>query len=81
MHPRHLRRRNDLLTDVFGLYLKTKNFHWHMSGANFRDYHVVLDDHGDELFAITDPLAERPEARRLYTALDQRHLSPAADQR
>ncbi len=48
-----------LLADVFALYLKTKNFHWHMSGANFRDYHLLLDDHGDELFAITDPLAER----------------------
>jgi starvation-inducible DNA-binding protein len=48
-----------LLADVFALYLKTKNFHWHMSGANFRDYHLLLDDHGDELFAIADPLAER----------------------
>jgi starvation-inducible DNA-binding protein len=48
-----------LLADVFALYVKTKNFHWHMSGANFRDYHLMLDDHGDELFAMTDPLAER----------------------
>jgi starvation-inducible DNA-binding protein len=48
-----------LLADVFALYLKTKNFHWHMSGANFRDYHLMLDDHGDALFAMTDPLAER----------------------
>jgi starvation-inducible DNA-binding protein len=48
-----------LLADVFALYLKTKNFHWHMSGPNFRDYHLLLDDHGDELFAMTDPLAER----------------------
>ncbi len=48
-----------LLADVFALYLKTKNFHWHMSGANFRDYHLLLDEHGDQLFAITDPLAER----------------------
>ncbi len=52
-----------LLADVFALYLKTKNFHWHMSGANFRDYHLLLDEHGDQLFAITDPLAER--ARKL----------------
>ncbi|KRB55363.1 DNA starvation/stationary phase protection protein [Rhizobium sp. Root708] len=52
-----------LLADVFALYLKTKNFHWHMSGASFRDYHLLLDEHGDELFAITDPLAER--ARKL----------------
>ena len=48
-----------LLADIFALYLKTKNFHWHMSGASFRDYHLMLDDHGDELFAMTDPLAER----------------------
>ena len=50
---------NVLLADVFTLYLKTKNFHWHMSGPHFRDYHLLLDDHGDQLFAITDDLAER----------------------
>ena len=48
-----------LLADVFALYLKTKNFHWHMSGSHFRDYHLMLDDQGDQLFAITDTLAER----------------------
>src|SRR3984893_4503548 len=48
-----------LLSDVFALYLKTKNFHWHMSGPHFRDYHLMLDDHGDEIFAMTDVLAER----------------------
>ena len=48
-----------LLADVFALYLKTKNFHWHMSGPNFRDYHLLLDDQGAQLFAMTDPLAER----------------------
>ena len=48
-----------LLADVFALYLKTKNFHWHMSGPNFRDYHLMLDEHGEQLFAMTDPLAER----------------------
>jgi starvation-inducible DNA-binding protein len=48
-----------LLADVFALYLKTKNFHWHMSGAHFRDYHLLLDDHGDELYAMVDPIAER----------------------
>ncbi|WP_368517294.1 Dps family protein [Rhizobium sp.] len=48
-----------LLADVFALYLKTKNFHWHMSGANFREYHLLLDDHGAQLFEMTDPLAER----------------------
>ena len=50
---------NVLLADVFTLYLKTKNFHWHMSGPHFRDYHLLLDDHGDQLFAITDDVAER----------------------
>src|SRR6185312_2573375 len=48
-----------LLADVFALYLKTKNFHWHMSGPNFRDYHLLLDEHGDQIFAMTDPIAER----------------------
>jgi starvation-inducible DNA-binding protein len=50
---------NALLADVFSLYLKTKNFHWHMSGPHFRDYHLLLDDHGDQLFAMTDDFAER----------------------
>src|SRR5258705_13999599 len=48
-----------LLADVFALYMKTKNFHWHMSGPHFRDYHLLLDDQGDQIFAMTDPLAER----------------------
>jgi starvation-inducible DNA-binding protein len=48
-----------LLADVFALYLKTKNFHWHMSGPHFRDYHLLLDEQGEQLFAMTDPLAER----------------------
>jgi starvation-inducible DNA-binding protein len=48
-----------LLADVFALYVKTKNFHWHMSGPNFRDYHLLLDDHGEQLFAMTDDIAER----------------------
>ena len=50
---------NGVLADVFALYLKTKNFHWHMSGPHFRDYHLLLDDQGDQLFAMTDPIAER----------------------
>ena len=48
-----------MLADVFALYLKTKNFHWHMSGRHFRDYHLLLDEQGDQLFAMTDPIAER----------------------
>ena len=50
---------NALLADTFALYLKTKNFHWHMSGPHFRDYHLLLDEHGDQIFAMTDVLAER----------------------
>jgi starvation-inducible DNA-binding protein len=50
---------NTILADVFALYLKTKNFHWHMSGPHFRDYHLMLDEHGDQIFAMTDPIAER----------------------
>jgi starvation-inducible DNA-binding protein len=50
---------NAILADVFALYVKTKNFHWHMSGHHFRDYHLLLDEHGDQLFAMTDPIAER----------------------
>jgi starvation-inducible DNA-binding protein len=48
-----------LLADVFALYLKTKNFHWHMSGPHFRDYHLMLDEQGDQIFAATDAIAER----------------------
>ena len=48
-----------LLADVFALYLKTKNFHWHVGGPHFRDYHLMLDEQGDQLFAMTDEIAER----------------------
>src|SRR6476469_307116 len=54
---------NLLLADTFALYLKTKNFHWHMSGPHFRDYHLMLDEQGDEIFSMTDVIAER--ARKL----------------
>src|SRR5213595_2030597 len=50
---------NAILADVFALYLKTKNFHWHMSGPHFPDYHLLLDEQADQLFAMTDPIAER----------------------
>lgn len=50
---------NALLADVFALYLKTKNFHWHLSGPHFRDYHLMFDEQGEQLFAMTDPIAER----------------------
>lgn len=50
---------NGLVADAFALYLKTKNFHWHISGRHFRDYHLLLDEHAEQIFATTDPLAER----------------------
>jgi starvation-inducible DNA-binding protein len=50
---------NILLADVFALYVKTKNFHWHMSGPHFRDYHLLLDEQSEQIFALTDALAER----------------------
>jgi starvation-inducible DNA-binding protein len=53
------RAMNAILADVFSLYIKTKNFHWHMSGAQFRDFHLLLDEQADQLFAMTDPIAER----------------------
>ena len=50
---------NPILADVFALYVKTKNFHWHMSGPHFRDYHLLLDEQSDQIFAMADPIAER----------------------
>ncbi len=50
---------NALLADVFALYMKTKNFHWHLSGPHFRDYHLMFDEQADQIFAMTDPIAER----------------------
>jgi starvation-inducible DNA-binding protein len=50
---------NAILADVFALYMKTKNFHWHMSGPHFRDYHLLLDEQADQIYAMADPIAER----------------------
>src|SRR3954462_808418 len=50
---------NGILADVFALYMKTKNFHWHLSGPHFRDYHLLLDEQADQIYAMTDPIAER----------------------
>src|SRR5580765_5610370 len=50
---------NALLADTFALYIKTKNFHWHMSGPNFRDYHLLFDEQAEQIFAMTDDIAER----------------------
>jgi starvation-inducible DNA-binding protein len=77
---------NALLADVFALYLKTKNFHWHMSGPHFRDYHLLLDEQADQIFAMTDDIAER--ARKIggttlrsigHIAREQRILDNDAD--
>ena len=50
---------NEILADAFALYLKTKNFHWHVSGPHFRDYHLLLDEQSEQIFATTDEIAER----------------------
>src|SRR6516164_8966732 len=64
---------NGILADVFAIYLKTKNFHWHMSGPHFRDYHLLLDEQGDQIFAMTDDCRARPQARRRDYKIDWRH--------
>jgi starvation-inducible DNA-binding protein len=56
-----------LLADVFALYVKTKNFHWHMSGVHFRDYHLLLDEHAEQIFAMSDDVAERARKVGGYT--------------
>jgi starvation-inducible DNA-binding protein len=66
---------NAILADVFALYLKTKNFHWHMSGPHFRDYHLLLDEHADQLFAMTDPIAERVRKIGGFTLRSIGHIS------
>jgi starvation-inducible DNA-binding protein len=71
---------NALLADTFALYIKTKNFHWHVSGPHFRDYHLMLDEQADQMFAMTDVLAER--VRKIGdAALDRRHIAPATHRR
>jgi starvation-inducible DNA-binding protein len=67
---------NILLADIFGLYLKTKNFHWHISGSHFRDYHLLLDEQGDQLFAMTDAIAER--VRKIDGTIRRPHRAFAA---
>jgi starvation-inducible DNA-binding protein len=77
---------NAILADIFALYLKTKNFHWHVSGPHFHDYHLMLDNQADQLFAMTDPIAERirkvgaPTLRSIgHIARTQRVLDNDAD--
>jgi starvation-inducible DNA-binding protein len=66
---------NALLADVFALYLKTKNFHWHVSGPHFRDYHLLLDEQADQLFAISDTIAERVRKIGGTTLRSIKHIS------
>ena len=66
---------NGILADVFALYLKTKNFHWHVSGPHFRDYHLLLDEQADQLFAITDTIAERVRKVGGTTLRSIKHIS------
>ncbi len=65
---------NELVADSFRLYIKTKNFHWHMSGPNFRDYHLMLDEQADQIFASIDPLAERVRKLRRATVRSVAHI-------
>lgn len=66
---------NTILADVFALFVKTKNFHWHMSGTHFRDYHLLLDEQSDQLFAMTDPIAERVRKLGATTLTSTGHIS------
>jgi starvation-inducible DNA-binding protein len=66
---------NALLADVFALYIKSKNFHWHMSGLHFRDYHVMLDEHSEQVLAMTDVIAERVRKLGETTIRSVRHIA------
>ena len=67
-----------LLADVFALYVKTKNFHWHMSGRHFRDYHLLLDEQAVQIFAMTDTIAERARKIGGDDSVHQRHCAAPA---
>ena len=70
---------NAILADAFALYLKTKNFHWHMSGPHFRDYHLLLDEQADQIYGMTDPIAERVrKTGRPHHPVHRSHRSLAA---
>ena len=72
-----------LLADVFALYVKTKGFHWHMAGAHFRDYHLLLDEHGEQIFAMTDDIAERARkigGTTLHSVADIMHYKHLSDE-
>src|SRR5579862_2160283 len=67
-----------LLADVFTLYIKTKNFHWHMTGRHFRDYHLPLDEQAKQIFDMTDDIAKRAQTGRGNFAIDPRHRAAPA---
>ena len=69
---------NGILADVFSLYLKTKNFHWHMSGPHFRDYHLLLDEQADQIYAMADPIAERVRKLGATTLRSIGHIARTA---
>ena len=69
---------NKLVADAFALYLKTKNFHWHASGPNFRDFHLMFDEQADQIFAAIDPLAERVRKLGERTVLGINHVAELA---
>lgn len=69
---------NGILADVFALYLKTKNFHWHMSGPHFRDYHLLLDEQADQIYAMADPIAERVRKLGATTLRSIGHIARTA---
>jgi starvation-inducible DNA-binding protein len=66
---------NGILADVFALYLKSKNFHWHLSGPHFRDYHLMFDEHADQLLAMTDAIAERVRKVGARTITSTGHIA------
>ena len=70
---------NRLVADAFALYVKTKNFHWHMSGPHFRDYHMMLDEQADQIFATIDPLAERVRKIGRSTLRSLGHIAKLAN--
>src|SRR6195256_3832657 len=72
---------NLILADAFALYLKTKNFHWHVSGPHFRDYHLLLDEQADQIFAITDTIAERVRKIGMLAELRDDNMRIAAAMR
>ncbi len=72
---------NPLVADLFALYVKTKNFHWHLAGSHFRDYHLLLDEHADQIFAAIDILAERVRRLGGTTIRSISHIGQAQAQR